>query len=641
LRTSEQARSLITMMVWLATLLAALGLYQYAYSMPKLRRQYEQDSARVLAANNIPAETDSPLREQFENRLRSVEPLATFALTNSLAGFLAPWLVGALCIALISIWQRDQRPASMLLGIMAVTMATCFMLTKSRTAYLAVAAGLVLLAIYGRRATAASWRLDWRIPAALAGVVTVIALVVVYSGGLDRQVLSEAPKSVLYRVEYWQATARVIADNPLFGCGPGNFQESYALHKLPQASETVADPHNFLLEMWATAGTPAVVFLLALVAAFAVDVASLLQRPFAQPPDGSARCDWAVFGGAAVGLLCASPVATALGYPLEPWSDELRLPAVWLLGVPLLAAAWWLLHPWLARGALPLAAVIVPQAVLAINLLAAGALTFPGVIVTFLVLAPVALSLAQSREAIHYHTGVQRGLPRDVRTQKPGTALITLAASLLVLACLYTEYYPVLTSRLDMAEAYDRLQRRQLPDAEAFAHSAATADALSPEPWRLLAELRMARWQHSSNEQDWQRFLDAADRFRLLNPRHHVAWLDRGHWFLAAWRKSQRAEDLDAAIEAYKTATERYPNRALYHAQLAFALELAGRHDTSRQEAEAALKLDQLTPHREQKLNRQHVADPQLVEGDLKTYLDESAEQTAQRLRNAPAEDMR
>ena len=49
----------------------------------------------------------------------------------------------------------------------------------------------------------------------------------------------------------------MIADHPLFGIGPGQFQQFYARYKLPEASETIADPHNFLLEIWSTAGTPA------------------------------------------------------------------------------------------------------------------------------------------------------------------------------------------------------------------------------------------------------------------------------------------------------------------------------------------------------------------------------------------------
>src|SRR5439155_18671632 len=150
-------------------------------------------------------------------------------------------------------------------------LAICLALTKSRTSYLAVSAGLVLIGLYSRRASSA-WRLGWRVPAGAAGMAIVIGLVAVFFGGLDVQVLSEAPKSVLYRIEYWQATARVIGTYPLLGCGPGNFQEAYAAYKLPQASETVADPHNFLLEMWATAGTPAVILLIGLLLAFVADV---------------------------------------------------------------------------------------------------------------------------------------------------------------------------------------------------------------------------------------------------------------------------------------------------------------------------------------------------------------------------------
>ncbi len=58
----------------------------------------------------------------------------------------------------------------------------------------------------------------------------------------------------------------MIFDHPLLGCGPGNFQQYYTFYKLPEASETVADPHNFLLEIAATAGLPALALLFWLLA---------------------------------------------------------------------------------------------------------------------------------------------------------------------------------------------------------------------------------------------------------------------------------------------------------------------------------------------------------------------------------------
>src|SRR4029079_17190304 len=41
-----------------------------------------------------------------------------------------------------------------------------------------------------------------------------------------------------------------------------NFQDYYTRFKLPQASEEVRDPHNFVLEVWATAGTVAALALI-------------------------------------------------------------------------------------------------------------------------------------------------------------------------------------------------------------------------------------------------------------------------------------------------------------------------------------------------------------------------------------------
>jgi tetratricopeptide (TPR) repeat protein len=192
-------------------------------------------------------------------------------------------------------------------------------------------------------------------------------------------------------------------------------------------------------------------------------------------------------------------------------------------------------------------------------------------------------------------------------------------------------------SRRALAEALYRLDRRQYADAEPQAVAAAKADSLSPDPWRLLAELRLGRWEATGSEKDWLAFVEVANTFSRLDPRHHLAWFTRGKWFLTAWRKSQRKEDLDEAISAFRTASERYPNRALLHAQLAWGLHLAGQDDAARQEADRAWQLDQQMPHKEQKLSRQHVLDPQFVGKQVKEFRDESAEQTVESLRTASA----
>ncbi len=642
-REVREARCLVAAMIWLATLLASLGLFQYFYSMPIQRAAYQRDPDKVLAANQIPTEPDSPQRQQFENRLRSVEPLATFALTNSLAGVLAPWLIAMLAIGYASLRRPGQWQTVICMSVLAILVGACFLLTKSRTAYLAVMAGLVLLVLFAR-SSGRSW-INWQFPAAIAGVAVVLGLAAVFFGGLDVQVLSEAPKSVLYRIEYWQATARVIAQYPLFGCGPGNFQEAYAAYKLPQASEMPADPHNFLLEMWSTAGTPAVLLLVALLAGFALDMAAAQRRVHAHPSpvdtniSAVAAPQWLVLAGAIAGLLVAAPVASAMSFPLESVSEDWRwLPAAWLLGLPLIAISWWALWAWMKDGELPLSALVIPQLVLLINLLAAGAIVFPGVMATLLVLLPLSLAVVATRtgsampEKNHPVT-----LPVELRVPALAAGFLLFGAFVLTGTCFYTEYYPVLNGRRALSDALYRLEVKDFRTAPAKLIAAAEADSLSPEPRQYLAELLLGKWEATQSPQDWLTFVESADAYRRLNPRHHLAWYLRGNWFLSAWKKSQRKEELDAALAAYRQAVQHYPNHALYQAQLAWALHLAGDAQAAREQAEIAYQLDQKMPHQEQKLNRRHIADPDAQQPG-RTYREESAEQTVDRLRTASAE---
>jgi hypothetical protein len=523
-------------------------------------------------------------------------------------------------------------------------------LTKSRTAYLAAIAGLALLALFGGRKARPSW-LNWQIPASLTGAALILGLAAIFFGGLDLQVLTEAPKSVLYRIEYWRATAKIIAQYPVFGCGPGNFQEAYTAFKLPEASETPADPHNFLLEIWATAGTPAVLLLLALLIAFAADIAAIerlgIGKISADDDPLVADPKWLALTGAVVGLLVSAPVASALGYPLDSVSPALRsLPQVWLLGIPLLAATWWSLNRWLDcgldTGELPLSATIVPQLVLLINLLAAGAVVFPAVISTALVLLPVALCIA-GFSALHEPTARTSTRPPSLPTQlKPSPlvgGLALLGALLLAATCFYTEYYPVLNGHRALADAMYRLEIKEYREALDKLIAAAETDSLAPEPRRLLAEVLLGRWEATKSGREWQAFAAAADEYRRLDPRHHAALYTRGTWYLTAWRKSGHREDLDVALAAFREAIQRYPNHAFYHAQLAWALHLAGDDAAARPEAEIALNLDEKMPHQEQKLARRHVADPDPNAKPPRAVLDETAEQTAQRLRTIAVEE--
>ncbi|MFM9069366.1 MAG: hypothetical protein ACKOUR_18830, partial [Planctomycetota bacterium] len=95
LRSPVVRRATIAVLLAVAAGLSSLGFYQVLVTMPRDRAAFERDPEGSLQAAGIVAPVGSPLRAQYEDRLRSREPLATFALTNSLAGFLVPWLLVA------------------------------------------------------------------------------------------------------------------------------------------------------------------------------------------------------------------------------------------------------------------------------------------------------------------------------------------------------------------------------------------------------------------------------------------------------------------------------------------------------------------------------------------------------------------
>jgi len=273
--TSRERRAVAAVMVALAVAVSGYGLYQSYYELPQTRARYEANPDRAMREVGLWFPPGSPERKLFEDRLANTEPMATFALTNSLAAFLAPWLVMLVGVAGTSMRNRKRLLAML---VCLIPIAACLLLTKSRSGYAAACVGILLVWLFGRGTKGDSpifadtkiGTVPWKLPAALAGVAVLVLSAALAVEGTA--VLGRASKSFGYRLQYWQSTLEMIADHPWVGCGPGNFQEAYTQYKLPAASEEIADPHNFLLEICATAGTPAALAFLAVLGCFASGV---------------------------------------------------------------------------------------------------------------------------------------------------------------------------------------------------------------------------------------------------------------------------------------------------------------------------------------------------------------------------------
>jgi O-antigen ligase/tetratricopeptide (TPR) repeat protein len=613
LRTDLQRRALVAVMLALGVVLASHGLYQYFYSAPQTRAEYVRDPESVMRKAGVMVVPGTPEAEQFRNRIESTEPLASFGLTNSLAGFLAPWLVvgSGLGLGLLLAGRLQSREGLAVLLALAV-LAGCLFLTKSRTGVLATAAGAALLL-----AMIEPWklRLSWKRAAILAGVLAGAVFVALLSRGWDRLVLTEAPKSLKYRLEYWQATAAMIAEHPWLGVGPGNFQDWYPRYKLPQASETIADPHNYLLEMAATAGLPALLLLVGWQVALLVRLCSGNAPAVETEAETGSR--YVVYVGFALGLFLVMPFDLLVAFVPEGAEPVGSLPVAWVIGGPLAALVLWGLDRWVVQGRLAPSLFGAGLATLGINLLAAGSLMFPGVMTTAWALAAVALS------------GVSPAQPDNKVNPALRWVGLALAIALAVLAH-QTLYYPVLASQSSQYEASEARARGEPARARQALQQWIAADPWSADPWRSLAELEQEQWLASDDAQPPALFTAAVARLDALSPNSPKQPDQKAQWYWTAWRRGKGTSWRDEALRAWQEAVQRYPQGNYLRAQYAWALAESGRLEEARDQAEQALALDAQNPHREQQLAQRHLFDP--LPGADSPYRSESAAASLQRI---------
>jgi len=607
LRSRVEAKAFCAVMIGMAVCLSAMSFYQLLLTYPQKRAQYEENPEALIGTAGTHAPPGSAARRQLEARLYSNEPIATFALTNSLAGFLAPWLVFLLGIAATG--NNSRAPAGVAggtrfwIGLVSLVsiIAVCLFLTKSRTAWLATAmgcaAGLLILL----------WRRGQRRHATLVaggGVGLVAVAVAMYAVGMfPSRFASAAALSLQYRFEYWQSTLAMIGDYPLLGCGPGNFQDYYTTYKLPQASEAVADPHNFALEVAATAGLPALVLLLGLLALVGV-AARREGGVYSSPRSGHRNAPRnaprnaapgnkdqrrphepvhvrSVYAGLPLGCILAIPLGWVTGYPAP------LLPL--LLGGAGAAVCLWLLHGWTLHGGLPRWLPLTAMGVLLVNLLAAGGISFPGVGMTLWVLIAVIT--------------FDDPAPLWQLTKRRALAWLAPACAVLLVACHVSAYQPALRRESLLSLAADAQRRGNIAAAAQYAEQAAQADPWSAAPHLHLARLYFDRWRaeaDSSAADIVQRIFRHSDAALQRDRHSYLTESAVGYLHLSVQTRQPTEKDSPRkAVRHFQRAVHLYPADAMTHAHLSYAL---GDGELAAAAAEEALRLDALCPHEERKL---------------------------------------
>ncbi len=598
-RLSRMVFALMFAVAWLSTI---SGFYQVYYSLPRDRAMFKANPTEVLRNNGIEAApwTSSYLR--FESRLNDDTPLGPFPLTNSLAGFLLPWIVLAVGLGVRKDFWRSAVWRAML-GMMVLSMLLwCFILTKSRAAWLALAAGIIVIVI-GKAVHDATWRRRFYRTFIASGGWQWIGLMIAFFVGLlfvlgiwDSKLLTEAGKSLLFRSEYWLASLNMIRDHAMFGVGPGNFQSYYASYKPILAPETVVDPHNFILETAAVSGAALGLVLIVIVFLFACLVYRFVFAPISEPaeplqePRFNVKASSAIYIGGIAGAFALWFGGGALGIPPDATPFLIAMPLV--VGVLMADYFISLRRPAVSMQATGLTvAMFAALTALGVHLLASSGWMTPGIMNSgcVLVAGTIALVLRSSNErSVDQHFGPTSNI------------LIAVAAWSAVALFYWSAWLPRQNSM--QIEAIAR--KSGLDEAKALAMI--EADAWNPTGRGWLAEIYVSKLEQEIstlgrfNPDNMQAAHQFVRQFIDADPASAGSWSLAGHWMLRL--SALRNDDLKSALEYYRQAASRDPGDIGLATQTALVAWLCDEEKTVAELLSRVESLDKQTLHPDRKL---------------------------------------
>jgi|LakMenE18May11ns_1017448.scaffolds.fasta_scaffold9953956_2 O-antigen ligase len=651
LLTSDIVRSMLAVILFAGSVALAIeSAYQLLVEFPEQRRQYASDPQRMLKEVGISAAEGSAQRMRFEARLHSPEPLATYALTNSLAVQLSGALVAGMSLlyASLPVVGRTQRsrdrkvkapspgpqPKSgevgseaimrkgglsrirvqvcqwAMIGQMAILISIWFA-TRSRAAFLAVGAtmlmGLIWRLTRGLHAgeSAGLLRLFKRsgpllFCVAIGCLATIGVLWIVFPDWL-----SAAVRSAAFRRDYWAATWQMLADHGWFGVGLGNFQSYYPRYMLPTASETIADPHNWVLDLAVTCSVP--LALLMIGGLFRLLTIKPLPCPGRDHSDGKTadrdkrNACWlavgAVFGAvvvlAGVGIL-ERPVgslafAVVLACLLAAWT--------WPLARHQASEVWW---------GHKLAAIAM-----LLCLLVSGSWQAPGLVVGL---------LCYLVSGAGWQSETAGGIAQQSMSSKRSVALLVpVCFTLLLIGFIWQSWNPVLRSSAEVHGVFSNPASQR--DA---ARRAAQID-----PWdagwnRYQIELSVQAAVVARNAADFERWQEqinqSIQRWTERESVSFLTWQRAGEHYLEL---AAKANDWGLAVQpllhsagkCYENATYAYPTSVQLRIQLAYCLLRLGDLKAARHQIGIAEQLDQGTLHIDRKIGSQLIWMPEPPNG--------------------------
>jgi len=614
--------SLISLMLACVAGTIGFALFQYVVTMPNLRHSFAADPNAMLAKLGYSADSSNAIL--YMNRLASLEPTGPFILTNSLAGFLAAWLV--LLTALL--WNRRAfaradvvNPESQskrgkdwvlpTLGVaLGISLCVTLFLTKSRTAWLATAMGFIALCVAHPvfRRECSRWVQRYRLVA--GGVALMIGVGSIVVMIRDPLLIAEAGKSLSYRFDYWRGAMSLIMESPFSGFGVGSFQANYNRVKLITASESPADPHNFLLETACAGGVPLLIILSLILGML---IWTLFRQANAGATCGSEtgcsasdRCE-----SASISLGALSAFMGALAYHFFTSDDELFYSVLIFVGLGTATYVCLARSKWMVGDSSIGIACLVAAFVMLVHLCASGGWMLPGTMNSVCVLAGIGIGTC--RESM-IGSAPERGL----RSRAP----LFRAAILLLLLLAVGEFartmcLPILRKSEKLATFTDA--SLQVHSIEEWRELEA-ADVWDPELPRLIANecVHVLGRRNLSNTEknNWIRAFDeSSQEYLRRDPNNWISATECGRWnsMLAELDLSfaSRKED---ANKHFRRAATLYPSAIATQLQAAVSSKWCNDSQTCQDYLARVDEINRATTHADRKLSASLVFFPPELE---------------------------
>lgn len=577
--------------------IAALGVVsayqcadQFFTSNQAMIAQYKEAPATILEPLGI--QPGSFQQFLFEHRLYSRDVRGFFTTGNS-AGSFAILASFAAVTLFIDKFKNRQSQASgplplIMCGVSASVVIFGLIITRSKGA---IVASLIAAAIFVAFLYFGKWLKTHKKAILLVCSLFFIAMgcaVVVYGPTHDRL---PGGNSMLVRWQYWLAAAKMYADHPFTGVGPGNFAHFYTHYKPAAALESVADPHNFLLSVLTQYGPLGII-------GFAVLLFIPLWKSFPNQAGSAQQLrSQPSFKTLAATYLIIISVALLLIRPLImhiPLGDtfEVTLYLVFTLYVaPATAFAvgfWLLTAPQYATRDTSIISAALFCAVLGLLLhnLIDFAIFEPPVFTAFWAIVACLIAL-----------DFQQNSRPSFAIKPPLPLRIILAASGLLLIWGYFNYALVPVAKTSARNQQAVRQEQPVEYAHRLLYEAAGQDPLDPTALSLNGRLYLQNYNEMPNAQP-ALLKKAEDCFFAAIARDDADFknyekLSEVYALLAEKSpKQEKIEWLNCAIDSLWSAVERYPTSDRLRFELAEIAEQLNKNNITVAQYEKAVEIE-------------------------------------------------